>query len=174
MRCTGQRIMADDPYNQILTELARARVDFVLAGGLACVLQGAERVTMDVDVAVLMSPANFQGFLAVMDGLGLKPRAPVPPQHLLDPAVVDALVREKHALVFTFVDPDRPIRQVDLFLTPELGYDRLAPESEWLDLDGIAIRVLSKRKLLELKLGIHPARAKDLADIEFLRRHVDL
>lgn len=98
----------------------------------------------------------------------------MPPRLLLDPAVVDALVREKHALVFTFVDPDRPIRQVDLFLTPELGYDRLAPESEWLDLDGIAIRVLSKRKLLELKLGIHPARAKDLADIEFLRRHVDL
>lgn len=103
-----------------------------------------------------------------------RPRVPMPPRLLLDPAVVDALVREKHALVFTFVDPDRPIRQVDLFLTPELGYDRLAPESEWLDLDGIAIRVLSKRKLLELKLGIHPARAKDLADIEFLRRHVDL
>lgn len=165
--------MADDPYYQILTELARARVEFVLGGGLACVLQGAERVTLDVDIAVLMSPPNFQGFLAVMDRLGLKPRVPVPPQQLLDLAVVKYLVTEKQALVFTFVDLDRPIRQVDLFLTPELGYERLAPESEWLDLDGVSIRVLSKRKLLELKLGIHPARAKDLADIEFLRRHVD-
>lgn len=81
--------MADDPYYQILTELARARVEFVLGGGLACVLQGAERVTMDVDIAVLMSPPNFQGFLAVMDRLGLKPRVPVPPQQLLDLAVVE-------------------------------------------------------------------------------------
>jgi hypothetical protein len=40
------------------------------------------------------------------------------------------------------------------------------------DLVGFSVRILNKRKLLELKLGIQPSRGKDAIDIEFLRRHV--
>ncbi len=34
-----------------------------------------------------------------------------------------------------------------------------------------SVRILTNKKLLPLKLGIHLPRAKDLLDIEFLRRH---
>jgi len=165
--------MHDNPYSEILGELARARVQFVLGGGLACVLQGVERVTMDVDVAVLMEPANFAAFCACMARLNLRPRLPIPPQHLLDPEVVEAMVQEKNALVYTFVDADRPVRQVDVFLAPHLSYPALLPDTECIDLTDFSVRVLTKKKLLALKLGIHPSRAKDSIDIEFLRRHVD-
>ncbi len=55
-----------------------------------------------------------------MEQLKLNPRVPVPPMTLLDPETVRQIVEEKHALVFTFVDFNRPTRQVDIFLRPDL------------------------------------------------------
>jgi hypothetical protein len=164
--------MANDPYREILSELARARVEFIVGGGVACVLHGVERVTMDVDLAVLMAPGNLRAFLVVMERLGLRPRVPVPPEALLDPAAVRTFTDDKHALVFTFLDPDAPVRQVDIFLRADLSYEALLPDSEWIDLSGFSVRLLTMRKLLSIKLGIVPARAKDAVDIEFLRDHV--
>jgi hypothetical protein len=46
------------PHTKILKELVAGGVDFILGGGVACVLHGVERVTMDVDVAVHMASAN--------------------------------------------------------------------------------------------------------------------
>jgi hypothetical protein len=160
------------PYSEILTALAKANVDFIVGGGVACVLHGVERVTMDVDVAVLMAPANLGRFLDVMRQLGLKPRVPIPPESLLDPETIRIMIEEKHALVFSFLDPDRPLRHVDLFLRSDLSYESLLPDSEWVDLGGARIRIIGRRRLLEIKLGIQPPRAKDAFDIEFLRRHV--
>ena len=82
------------------------------------------------------------------------------------------MVEEKHALVFSFLDPDAPIRHVDIFLRPDLSYEALLADSEWVELGDFRVRILTKKKLLSLKLGIHPPRAKDALDIEFLRRHV--
>lgn len=164
--------MSANPYTEILAALARAEVDFILGGGLACVLHGAERVTMDADVSVLMSAENFGRFLDAMRRLGLRPRVPVDPTTLLDAKVLRLLVEEKQAQVFSFLDPDRPIRQVDLFLRADYSFENLLPAAEWVDLEGFRVRVLSKAKLLEQKLAIQPPRTKDALDIEFLRRHV--
>ena len=127
---------------------------------------------MDVDLAVSMLPTNLPIFLRVMRELGLQPRVPIAPESLLNPVVVKAMVEEKHALVFSFLDPDAPIRHVDIFLRSDLSYEALLPESEWVRLGDISVRILTKKKLLSVKLGIQPPRAKDLLDIEFLRRHV--
>jgi hypothetical protein len=107
-----------------------------------------------------------------MRELGLRPRVPIAPETLLDPQVVQAILVEKQALVFSFLDPDAPIRHVDIFLRPELSYEALLPDSEWVTLGDFSVRILTKGKLLSLKLGIQPPRAKDALDIEFLRRHV--
>ena len=162
----------ENPYREILAALAKADVDFILGGGVACVLQGVERVTMDVDLAVLMAPLNLRKFLVVMDRLGLRPRVPIPPLSLLDPAVVRTIVEEKHALVFSFLDVDRPTRQVDIFLRSDLSYDTLLPDTEWADMGGFKVRIITKKKLLAIKLAIVPPRTKDLLDIEHLRKHV--
>lgn len=164
--------MPNDPYREILSALAKANVDFIIGGGVACVLQGVERITMDVDLAVAMTPENLPAFLQVMRKSGLKPRVPIAPETLLDPRVVKAIVEEKHALVFSFLDPDSPVRHVDIFLRPDLSYETLLPDSEEISLGGFSVRILTKKKLLSLKLGIQPPRAKDALDIEFLRRHV--
>jgi hypothetical protein len=159
-----------NPYRDILQKLASEGVEFIIGGGVACVLHGVERVTMDVDIAVHMKPANLERFIDVMTSLGLKPRVPVTPYVLSDPNFVKMMIEEKHALVFSFLDPDQPIRHVDVFLRADLGYESLLPDSEWVDMNGYGVRIINRARLLAIKRAIQPPRAKDMLDIEFLSR----
>lgn len=159
-------------YEEILTTLVDAEVDFIIGGGVACVLHGVERVTMDVDIAVATDYQNFSKFLDVMQRLGLKPRVPVDPMSLLDDKVLAHIIYEKQALVFSFVDPDRPTRHVDMFLRSDLNHSALVDHFETLEFHGKSLKVVTKEKLLEIKLAIDPPRLKDQIDIEFLRKNV--
>jgi hypothetical protein len=160
------------PHTKILRELVAGGVDFILGGGVACVLHGVERVTMDVDVAIHMDSANWDRLIGVMNKMGLLPRAPVRPETLIDPKVRQAMVEEKNALVFTFVHPDEPSLQLDVFLRPELSYESLEAHSDWMELADIRLKILSPSKLLELKKGIQPQRPKDLLDIAVLETKI--
>lgn len=159
-------------YEEILAALVDAEVDFIIGGGVACVLHGVERVTMDVDIAVATDYQNFSKFLDVMQRLGLKPRVPVDPMSLLDDKVLAHIIYEKQALVFSFVDPDRPTRHVDIFLRSDLNHSALVDHVDMLEFHGKSLKVVSKEKLLEIKLAIDPPRLKDQIDIEFLRKYV--
>jgi hypothetical protein len=159
-------------YEEILTALLDAEVDFIVGGGVACVLHGVERVTMDVDIAVAMAPENFTKFLDVIDRLGLKPRVPIDPRSLLDEQVLKSLIEEKQALVFSFLDPDLPIRHIDIFLRSDLNHAALSTHIELVEFHGRQLKLISKKKLLEIKLSINPPRLKDQIDIEFLQKNV--
>jgi hypothetical protein len=159
-------------YEEILAALVDADVDFIVGGGVACVLHGVERVTMDVDVAVATDPTNFANFLSVMEKLGLKPRVPVDPRSLLDQSVLDHIIHEKQALVFSFLDPDVPTRQVDMFLRSDLNHQAMTQHVETVEFRGKSLKLVSKQKLLEIKLAIDPPRVKDQIDIEFLHKNV--
>lgn len=161
------------PYEEILNALASRDIDFIVGGGVACVLHGVERVTMDVDVSVHMRPDNMLKFIEVMAELRLQPRVPIAPKSLLDPAVIRMMVEEKEALVFSFVDPDRPIRHLDMFLRSDLAYDSLLPDSEWVELGAIKVRIINRARMLKIKLAIQPPRAKDALDIEYLSRNAE-
>jgi hypothetical protein len=102
-------------YEEILSALVDAEVDFIVGGGVACVLHGVERLTMDVDIAVDMGSESFTRFLSVMERLALKPRVPIDPRSLLDSRVLESIIEEKQARVFSFLDPDRPMRHINIF-----------------------------------------------------------
>lgn len=93
---------------EIIISLSDAKVDFVIAGGVACVLHGVERFTLDLDIAVNLTPKNLGRFLSVMKTQRLIPRVPVQPESLLDPEVRRMMIEEKNALVFTFMDLNDP------------------------------------------------------------------
>ena len=110
---------------------------------MACVLQGVERLTMDVDVAVMMKEKNWERLVEVTKNLGLIPRVPLNPRSLMDPAVRRVVLEEKKAIVFTFPHPDRPSFQLDVFLRPDLAYETLLQDAEWMNLEGRKIQILN-------------------------------
>lgn len=166
--------MADEPNVNYLEEILRALtsggVRFVVAGGVAIVLHGIERTTMDLDIALELSQENVSRFREVMESLGLQPLVPVPVEALSDPELVRMMVEEKHAIAFMLADPDMPLRKVDVFLTERLSYESLAADSVPVEIPGISLRVVSLARLLELKRAVDPPRDKDVFDIRAIER----
>ena len=160
--------MNPDYLADTLCSLADRAVNFVVAGGVALVLHGVKRITHDLDLAVDPEPANLRRFLAEIARLAFVPRAPVPPESLLDPEMVQRMVEQKHAIVFSFWSPDEPYKQVDIFLTKENSFADLLADADIIQLRGRRIKVASKRKLIEMKERIHPRREKDIQDIRAL------
>ena len=82
------------------------------------------------------------------------------------------MVHDKNAIVFTMIDPDFPMRHVDIFLPTTLSYVVLLPDTVRVKIGTHRVKVLSPRKLLQLKKAISPPRQKDVLDIVALTRIV--
>lgn len=156
--------------NEILFALTDAGVEFVVGGGVAAVLHGVERVTLDIDLALDMEPANIEKFLNVMHELGLQPRVPVPARDLMSREAVQRMIAEKGALVFSFLDFDRPLRHVDIFLRDNLSFEELSRDARKVVIENRTIKIIGIAKLLEIKRAITPLRDKDLIDIKELEK----
>ncbi|MEX2588565.1 MAG: hypothetical protein WD334_00080 [Chitinophagales bacterium] len=155
---------------EIIIELANENVSFIISGGVAGVLHGLERMTLDLDISVDRKPENLKRFIAVMKKLNMVPRAPVQPEIFLDDELLNKIAKEKNALVFTFIDIDNPYKQVDIFITKSMGYNVLLEDTEEKEMYGVKIRYLTIEKLIELKQKIEPMRSKDKWDIEELKK----
>ena len=156
---------------ELLSHFARADVRFIVAGGVAAVLHGVERMTLDVDIAIEESPENIQRFLPVCAQLGMAPRVPVPPEILLDRPALDHLVTEKGALVLAFHHAEMPWLQIDVFLARDSSFDALSGQTNVISLDGgISLRIASAPQLIEMKRRVTPPRAKDIEDIAALEK----
>jgi hypothetical protein len=155
---------------EILAELTRRGVRFVVAGGVAAVLHGVERTTLDLDIALDLSAENVRRFAEAVEALGLKPLVPVKVDALADPESVRAMVEEKHAIVFMLADPSMPLRKVDVFLADGLEFERLDADAIAVAIPSGPVRVASLERLLEMKKAVAPPRDKDLFDIKALER----
>ena len=160
----------ENHLKEILLTLADRGVEFVLGGGVACVLHGVERVTLDVDIAVQMTAQNLERLIEAVETLNLRPRVPVSLADISDPDFVRSMVVEKGALVFSLTDVDRPLRQLDIFLHPALSFERLSKDAVWFDIGPTKIRVVSKELLMTIKREIKPLRPKDVLDLEELAK----
>ena len=151
----------------LVVDLASARVQFVVCGGVACVLHGVERVTMDLDVRVPDDEANYCRLVAVLEARGMVSRIPEPMSALCDPLRRQSWVREKGALVWTAQSPDG-IEQIDVFLSYPVAWTDLARDAKVVTLRDHPVCISSRSHLILAKRQVDPPRRKDLRDIEDL------
>jgi len=161
-------------FIEIICCLADQEVEFIICGGVAAIYHGVERVTMDLDISINLEKPNVEKFLSSMRTLNLTPRAPVPPESLLDQKIIDTFVKQKNAFVFTFWDVNCPYRQVDVFLTHDTSYQSLINKTVQAEVEGRIVRIISIEKLTEMKLAIKPLREKDKFDIQSLKKIKDM
>lgn len=162
-------MLSQDQLFELLKSLNENNVKFVVCGGVACVLQGVERATYDVDISVAMDSKNLQNVIDTAKSFKLVPRIPEPVEKLLDEHAREKWVKEKGAIVYTFVSNDSPL-QLDIFLTHHKSFDELLKSSVEYNIDNLKIHVASIDDLLEDKKRIHPIRDKDLTDIKELEQ----
>ncbi|MEM6552291.1 MAG: nucleotidyltransferase [Planctomycetota bacterium] len=153
---------------RVIELLAEQGVDFVVCGGIACILQGVERTTQDVDLYVRLETENLRPLVEVLRLMDLQSRIPEPIESILDPARRRAWQEQKQAKVISFRSLSGPLH-VDVFLDYPIDYDDLSREADWCSVRGQRFKISSKRHLLLAKMSIEEPRKHDRRDIEDLR-----
>ncbi|MCI0473226.1 MAG: hypothetical protein L0Y76_06565 [Ignavibacteria bacterium] len=156
----------------LIKELSKANIKFVVCGGVACVLQGVERTTFDLDVSLDLSEDNLLKVIKLSKEYGLVPRIPEPVENLLDKEKRKTWVQQKNALVYTFNIKNTAL-QLDIFLDYPFSYSELMSSAEKIDIEGVEIYISSKKDLLAAKNSMTEKRDKDLLDIKELKKLLD-
>ena len=153
--------MEFDKVLQLLRELNRHEVDYVLVGGVAMIVHGIVRNTSDVDLFVRPEAANIERLRAALRAIWD------------DPAIVEITV-EDLAGDFPAVRYVPPAADVPMDILSRLGtalrYEDI--ESQVIEFDGIPVTVATPRMLHRMKKDT--VRLQDRADAEVLREHFGL
>jgi hypothetical protein len=141
-------------FEELLEELSKGDVDYILVGGLAVDLCGFSRATFDVDLLVEHSEQNIRRLLELLCLFGEGAASELRPE---DFTLEEGCIR---------VIEEFP---VDLFtIMKGHTYKDLIPYSECFTTEkGIQIRYLNADGLIRLKEG--SLRLKDQLDVEALK-----
>ena len=144
----------------LLQRLTEGKVDFVVIGGVAVIMQASPRFTKDLDICYAPEQENLDRLGAVLVELGAKLRQA--DEDL--PFVPDGRTLRR-TQVLTLTTPDGGI---DLLVDPDgsPSYAELRRRASETDIDGIEVRVASIDDLIAMKLAA--GRPQDIVDIESL------
>jgi Nucleotidyltransferase of unknown function (DUF6036) len=140
-------------FEKLLADLARGGVDFAVVGGLAVILNGYPRLTVDADILVKKSTANLQKLLGVLKNWG--------EGWARELKLEDFEVEEGSIRVSEDFDLDIFVRMRGKTL------DNFRPNLLHFDSDGVAIAYLSPADLIFLKEGSW--REKDQLDVSAMK-----
>ena len=156
----------------IVEALNAHRVRYLIAGGLAVVAHGYVRFTADVDIMLDLTPGNVNAAIAALEGLGYRPRAPVPFQDLADPRTRERWVEEKGLTVFSLYSAAHPATEIDLFVQLPLDFSAAYRAAVQIEIaPGIRAVFVSYDDLLHLKSQAgRPQDLEDIRQLEALRR----
>ena len=91
-------------YLEFFKALEKESVRYLVVGGVAVNLHGAERMTSDVDLMLALDAENLNRFLIAVRPFGFKPIIPASLEQLLDPQTLDGWIREKNMLAFALAE----------------------------------------------------------------------
>lgn len=154
-------------YLPLFKALDDANVKYVVVGGVATVLHGYARLTMDIDLIVDLVPEEAARTVRTLESLGYKPRVPVPAAQFADAAKRQEWIEQKGMTVFSFFNPSNSMLTIDLFVHHPIPFAELHARAERMVIEGVPVYICSIDDLISLKQLA--GRPQDLQDIERLR-----
>jgi hypothetical protein len=151
----------------VLSPFEQAGVRYLIVGGVAVVLHGYLRTTLDLDLVVQLERDNLDRALSALEGLGFQPRVPVPLRSFADPQIRETWRQEKNMTVFSLWHPEHPGFALDLFVQEPFDFDAVYSRALRVPLQGLEAAVISRDDLVEMKRAA--GRTRDLEDIAALQ-----
>lgn len=155
-------------YLDFFRSLEQHGVRYLVVGGVAVNLHGAERMTADVDLMLALDADNLRRFFAAVEVFGFKPVVPATLEQLCDAQALERWARDKHMLAFALRPAEDSAPTVDILVKPVVEFEAAYPRRLRVDVDGIGVSVAAAGDLIALKSGT--GRQIDEADIRALRR----
>jgi hypothetical protein len=155
----------------LVSALSRAGVRYLVVGGVAVVLHGYLRATADLDLIIDFDQKNVAIAMETLDGLGFRPRAPVPLRAFADPGQRDRWAAEKNMQVFSLWHPNIAGFEVDLFVESPIPFDDAFARAVLALIGDSIVPVASIDDLIAMKRAA--GRPRDHEDIEALTQLKD-
>jgi len=155
-------------YEEIFTEFDLKGIRYLVVGGMAVNLYGYVRLTMDLDIMVDLSDRNLSKVVGVMEEFGYTPRAPVNPHEFISKEKRDEWIKEKGAVVFTFIDLTKPFKHIDIFLRNPVDFEEAYSRREVMTIAGAKVSIASIDDLIKMKAST--GRPRDMEDVHHLER----
>ena len=153
-------------FEFLFRKLQEKKVDYMVVGGVALVLQGAVRMTADLDLMVALEEHNLTIFVEAMNEMGFKPKAPVPSEAFISADNRKSWVQDKGMMVFSLYHPGEMFSLVDVFVQEPVPYSEMRERRDFKSVDDFFIPVASIQDLIKLKQIA--GRPQDLEDIKAL------
>jgi len=153
-------------FETLFRKLQKKKVDYMVVGGVALVLQGAVRMTADLDLMVALNEKNLTVFVEAMNEMGFKPKAPVPSEAFISVHNRETWLHDKGMLMFSFYHPGEMVSLVDVFVHEPIPYDEMRERRDFKVVDDFSIPVASIPDLIRLKRI--SGRPQDIEDIKAL------
>ncbi len=142
--------------------LDQEKVTYAVVGGYAVSLHGAVRGTVDIDLVISLTQANYVACEKALQSIGLQPKLPVSAADMFQ--FRKEYIAERNLRAWSFYDPKDPSRLVDIVIT----YQRKKIPTKLVVLQRRRIPVLSKPALIKMKTKA--GRPQDLEDVRALEQ----
>ena len=157
-----------NPYYNAIAALNAAQTPYVVIGGFALIMHGANRFTPDINVVVDFS--GIDRVIASLRRLGLTGDPKYPEAGLANLDTRDAWANSGQRF-YKFQDQQLPTFSLDIALNPPLSLAELLADAVTLKLGEEKTKICSVQKLLVMKAKANRAQDKmDLASLELIRR----
>lgn len=152
---------------KILNRLSTGGIKYLIAGGLAVVAHGYNRLTMDLDLIIALDEENVSRAIQVFEELDFQPMVPVRFEEFSNPENRDIWHNEKNMIAFSISSPQFPNLIVDLFTQVPFNFNSEYERAHWDKItDTTRVPFISKSTLINLKKESN--RLKDQLDMEHL------
>jgi predicted nucleotidyltransferase len=155
-------------YEDVFKTLYEEGVRYLIVGGMAVNFYGYARMTVDLDIMVDLDEENLKKLIKAMERLNYQPRAPVKPIEFTSSKKREEWVKEKGAIVFTFIDLKDPIKHIDIFLKNPMDFEKVYQSRNTIQMKDVPMSLPSIDDLIEMK-GLS-GRPRDLEDIHHLKK----
>lgn len=153
-------------YDDVIKALNRNKIQYAVAGGVAVVLYGYTRLTLDIDIIVELKKKNLEKFFDTLYDLGYKPKVPVSKEEFINKQKRQEWIKNKGMVVFSFFHVKEHLKLIDVFVTEPIKFTAIKKKIVMMNLKGLVVPLVSIEHLIRLKELA--ARFKDLTDIRNL------
>lgn len=138
-------------FVEIFAALNKARIKYVVVGGVAVNLHGFVRYTGDIDILLELDKKNLEKMDKVMEEMGYITRIPVQIQELRDVKKLEQWIEEKGMKAYTYINNKRMRPDIDILIEDSLNFKKHVKGKKIMRAWNIRIPVISFKYLIEMK-----------------------
>lgn len=154
-------------YEDVFAALNDARIDYAVCGGLAVVLYGYARLTVDLDLIVGLDKENLAKLYDVLAKMNYRFKIPIKKEDFIQKQRLQKLEREKNMKVVSFYNTDDPMKVIDVGVNLP-NVDEILKKKKYVKIKKLKVPIISMAQLIKMKEDL--ARPRDLNDVKNLKK----